>query len=158
MATALDLINGALRLINVIAAGETLDTGSANDALAAFNDMADSWNADRLTIFTTQINDFPLTLSKQTYTLGTGGDFDIPRPAAIDAMSSILLENPDNPMEVPIAIYTTQDWQQKVPVKVVDGNFPLICYDDGGFPLRKLTFCRSRRISLTMCAFIAGLR
>jgi hypothetical protein len=27
-----------------------------------------------------------------------------------------------------------------VPVKVVDGSFPLICYDDGGFPLRNLSF------------------
>lgn len=140
MATALDLINGALRLINVLAAGETLDSGSSNDALSAFNDMVDSWNADRLTIFTTQSDDFPVAQGKQTYTMGAGGDFNIPRPARIDAMSSILLNDPNNPVEVPISLYSVEDWQLRVPVKNVTGTFPLICYDDGSFPLRKLNF------------------
>lgn len=138
MATALDLINGSLRLINVLAAGETLDTGSANDALSAFNDMVDSWNADRLTIFTTQTDDFPLVGGKQTYTMGIGGDFNIPRPARIDAMSAMLLDNPNTPVEIPMSLYSVEDWQLRVPVKNVTGTFPLICYDDGSFPLRKL--------------------
>jgi hypothetical protein len=37
-------------------------------------------------------------------------------------------------------MYTVSDWQNQVPVKKVTGNFPLICYDDGGFPLRTLNF------------------
>jgi hypothetical protein len=140
MATALDLIASSLRLINVMASGETVPIGMANESLAVLNDMIDSWNTDRLAIYTTRIDDFPFVLGKQSYTLGTGGDFNIPRPAQIDAMSSILIYNPDNPVEVPITMYTVSDWQNQVPVKKVTGNFPLICYDDGGFPLRTLNF------------------
>ena len=140
MATALDLISSALRLVNVQAAGETVPIDMANDSLAVLNDMIDSWNTDRLAIFTTRIDDFPFVLGQQSYTLGTGGDFNIPRPARIDAMSSILLYNPANPVEEPITMYSVEQWQTQVPVKAVPGNFPLICYDDGGFPLRTLNF------------------
>jgi hypothetical protein len=140
MATALDLIASSLRLVNVMASGETVPIGMANESLAVLNDMIDSWNTDRLAIYTTRIDDFPFVLDKQSYTLGTGGDFNIPRPAQIDAMSSIIIENPDNPVEVPITMYTVSDWQTELAVKKVPGNFPLICYDDGGFPLRTLNF------------------
>lgn len=100
MATGLDLISSSLRLINVLAAGETCPTDMASDALNVLNDMIDSWNTQRLAIYTTRIDDFPLTLNKQVYTLGAGGDFNIARPSQITGASSILLYNPTNPVEV----------------------------------------------------------
>jgi hypothetical protein len=123
-----------------MASGEETPLAMANESLAVLNDMIDGWNAERQAIFTTRSDDFPYVLGKQSYTLGTGGDFNIPRPARIDAMSTILLNNPANPVEVPMAMYSVEDWQTQVPVKVVNGSIPLICYDDGGFPLRTLNF------------------
>lgn len=141
MATALDLISSALRLINVVAAGEQTPIATANDALMVLNDMIDSWNADRLAIYTVGTNDFSFVLGQQTYTLGTGGDFDIPRPPRITGMSTIQFTDPNNPVEIPISMYTVEEWQNQVPVKQgVTGSIPLICYDDGSFPLRLLTF------------------
>ena len=140
MATAYDLISSALRLINVVASGEETPIDEANDGLMVLNDMIDAWNTDRLAIYTTRSDDFPYVLGQQSYTLGDGGDFNMPRPARIDAMSTIQLTNPGNPVELPIAMYSVSDWQTLVPVKVVQGSLPLICYDDGGFPLRTLNF------------------
>jgi len=137
--TALDLISSALRLINVAAAGETVSLDMANDGLQTLNDMIDSWNSQRLTIFTTTAGDFPLIGNQATYTVGTGGDINIPRPPMIDAMSAILLLNPAQPVEVPIALYDVDQWQNQVPVKNVPGTFPIIAYDDGGFPFRTLS-------------------
>lgn len=138
--SALDLITSSLRLIGVYASGETVRTSDANDSLMVLSQMIDSWNADRASIFTTSSTDFPLVLNKQAYTLGPGGDFDAQRPAQIDSMSAILLTNPANPVEIPIDMYTVDQWQNEVPVKVVNGSFPQGCYDDGGFPLRTLNF------------------
>lgn len=138
--TAYSLIKSSLRLINVLAAEEELDTAQANDALQVLNDMIDSWNTDRLAIFTTKSEDFPLSQGKQSYTMGPSGDFNTTRPAQIDAMSAILLNNPSNPVEVPIGMVTVDIWQQAFPVKNVQSSFPQICYDDGGFPLRTLNF------------------
>jgi hypothetical protein len=139
--TALSLINSSLRLIGVLAGGEQSNGDDASDALQVLSDMIDSWNIDRLAIFTTSSQDFPFVLGQQTYTMGPGGNFDTARPARIDGMSTILLQpNPANPIEVPLTMYSVQQWQDQVPVKVVDGTFPQICYDDGGFPLRTLNF------------------
>jgi hypothetical protein len=137
---AFELISSALRLIGVYSSDEQPNDNDANQSLAVLNDMIDAWNAERNAIFTTRSDDFPFVLGKQAYTLGAGGDFDIPRPARIDSMSAILLSNPANPVEVPMTMYSVEDWQTQVPVKVVPGTFPLICYDDGGFPLRTLNF------------------
>ncbi len=138
--TVLSLITTALRLLNVTGSSELPTNDEANDALQAFQWMIDSWNADSLSIFTIGSNDYPLTLNKQAYTLGPGGDFDTTRPSKIVGMSAILLYNPTNPVEEPMVMYTWQEWQTQVPVKNVPGSFPLICYDDGGMPLRTLNF------------------
>ena len=140
MATALDLISSSLRLIKAIAAGEPTPIDMANDALFVLNDMIDAWNAQRNAIFTTRSQDFPFVLNQQAYTMGPGGDFDTARPARIDGMSSILMYNPANPVEVPISMFSVDEWQNQVPVKQVSGSFPLICYDTGDFPLRTLNF------------------
>lgn len=140
MATALDLISSALRLINVMAAGEQTPIDMANDSLLVLNDMIDSWNADRLAIYTVQSTDFPFVLGQQTYTLGTGGNFNLARPPKIEGMSTIQLTNPSTPVEIPIALYTWEEWQNQVPVKNVSGSIPLICYDDQAFPNRHLNF------------------
>lgn len=136
--TALSLISSSMRLIKVLSSGEQLPIADANDALAVFNQMVDAWNAERLMIFTTSASDFPLVANKQAYTMGPGGDFDTVRPAQIDSMSAILLTNPSVPLEIPMTMYTVDEWQTKVPVKNVSGTFPYICYDDGGSPLRTL--------------------
>lgn len=140
MATALDLITSSMRLIGAVASGETLPLSEANDGLSVLNDMIDSWNADRLHIYTTSSTDFPYVSGQQAYTLGTGGDFNMARPPAISGMSTIIKYNPANPVEVPISMFSVDEWQSQVPVKTVAGSIPLICYDTGDFPLRSLNF------------------
>lgn len=141
MPTAMDVITSSLRLVAVLANDETPSFGDASQSLQVFNDMIDAWNAERNAIFTTRTDDFPYVLNKQSYTLGAGGDFNIPRPARIDGVSTILLNpDPSNPVEVPLDMYTVDQWQNDVPVKTVTGSFPLIVYDSGDFPLRTLNF------------------
>lgn len=134
------LVMSSLRLIGVISSGEVPEISEANDGLMVLNQMIDAWNADRLAIFTTGSTDFPFVNGQQSYTLGTGGDFNMTRPARIDSMSTILLSNPDTPVELPLAMYTVDEWQTQIPVKEVNSTFPQICYDDDGFPLRTLKF------------------
>ncbi len=138
--TALDVITRALRLVNVVADAELPTSDEANDALESFQEMVDSWNADRLTVYSIKSADFPLTLNQQSFTMGPGGNFDTDRPPKIVGMSVILLTAPANPVEIPIDMYSWSDWQTKIPVKAVNGTFPQVCYDDQGMPLRTLNF------------------
>ena len=135
----LAMIASALRLINVLASGEMPSNDEQNDALVVLNQMIDGWNADRLAIYTTSATDFNLVANKQSYTYGTGGDFNTNRPARIDGASAILLDNPSNPIEVPICSFTVDEWQTKIPVKATMSTFPQVYYDDGNFPLRTIS-------------------
>lgn len=54
MTTANEQINGALRILGVLAEGETPSAATSQDALTALNQMLDSWNTERLCVFSTQ--------------------------------------------------------------------------------------------------------
>lgn len=136
---ALDLIASSMRLIGALESGEVPTGSEASDFLMILNQMLDSWNADRLAVFTITINEFPLVVNQQVYTLGTGGNFNTARPAKIDRISIVSLTNPAQPLELPIDYYTDWDWQQ-VPVKNIQTTLPQAVYDDGGFPFRNLSF------------------
>lgn len=138
--SAIDLIKAALRSLNVLAAGEEPTGAEAQDSLFILNQMIDTFNGDGLMLFTEQIDDFLLNASQQTYTYGTGGNFNKPRPSYINRASCVMNISSPQPIEYELHMFTTQEWQQQVPVKTVAGNLPIAIYDDGSFPLRNITF------------------
>jgi hypothetical protein len=138
--TVQDLIKSALRSLGVLAQGEEPSAAESQDALVIFNQMVDTLNADSLNLFSETMDEFALSAAKQTYTYGPGGDFNKPRPTYIDRASIVILSNPQQPLEFPIPIYTTQQWQEQVPIKNTPGNLPLLIYDDCAYPLRNITF------------------
>jgi hypothetical protein len=73
MAQALDLIQGALRTIGALEAGETADSDQANDALLLLNEMLASWSNSRLLIHYETEMVFSLTSNVKDYTIGPGG-------------------------------------------------------------------------------------
>lgn len=129
----------ALRLIGAIGTGETPTAVEFADALEAANDMLDSWLAERLMAFSIAIQEFPLVGGQQTYTYGPGGNFNALRPAKIERVSIVSLNNPAQPLELPIPYFTDWDWQN-VPVKLIGSALPMGVYDDGNYPLRNLSF------------------
>lgn len=138
--SALDFVSGALRLLNVLASGEQPQASEAQDALVALNQMVDSWNNDRLAIYTFKIEDFPFVAGQQSYTMGKGGNFNTDRPVRIERCSLIILNNPANPLE--LSMHYTEDeseWQD-IQLKNVPSTYPLFCYDQGDFPRRTLNF------------------
>lgn len=85
MATALSLINGAMDVIGTKAVNETLQAADAQDGLRRLNQVVASWRTQFGTILAVQRTIFPLVANQQTYTIGLGGDFDVPRPVTIPA-------------------------------------------------------------------------
>ena len=66
--SAADQINRALRLLGVLAEGETPAASVSEDALMALNQMIDSWNTERLSVFCTidQIVNWPVSSIEET--------------------------------------------------------------------------------------------
>jgi hypothetical protein len=145
--TVLDVISSALRLIGVLASGETPSAAEQADSLAVFQDMVDSWNAERLMIYTVPRLVFPLVSGQQVYTYGAQTippsfpppDFNADRAPSIERMGIIFLGNEAQPLELPLQYLTTAQWQE-IPVKNIQSSLPQYCWDDNAFPWRNLSF------------------
>ncbi len=135
----LDLITSSLRLIGVLASGETPSSAEASDCLLILNQMVEAWGIEHLALFTLNRNTFTLVPGTQNYTVGTGGTFNMARPARIEYVSMLILNNPAQPLELPIQMFTDTEWQA-IPVKNISTTIPQGVYDDGGFPLRTLSY------------------
>jgi hypothetical protein len=135
----IDLISSSARLAGILASGEQLVGNEPGDCQIILQQMMDTWQADGLKIFTENINTFPFVLGTQTYTLGTGGSFNMARPAHIDRMGVQILSNPVQPSEVPITLLDKDGWAN-VRVKNISGSYPLFCYADYAYPLMNLNF------------------
>lgn len=68
--TALDLITGALRNINVLEAGESPDAATSQDSLQILNDMLESWTIEKLFVFSSTEQTFHFNPGQYQYTLG----------------------------------------------------------------------------------------
>lgn len=106
--TAQDLISGALKLLGVLAAGETLKPADAVDGFARLNELIDSWGTQRMTMFTTARSVYSLVSGTRDYTIGPGGTFNQARPMFIDAVS--IIPNFTPAIEVPISLYSDDQW------------------------------------------------
>lgn len=73
MATVQTVINRSLRLLGVLASGETPIADETSDALTALNAMLDSWRNDKLMVYAHQDITVPLVASQASYTMGSSG-------------------------------------------------------------------------------------
>lgn len=137
--TALDVITAAMLRINAIAPGENPTAAESATGLLTLNDMLDAFMTERLMIYAIQRLQFALQPTKQSYTVGLGGDFNIPRPARIERMGIISLQNTNQPLELPLRMLTEAEWLL-TPVKAISSTLPTAVWDDQGFPLRTLNF------------------
>ena len=135
--TALDVNTAAMLRINAVSPGENPTDAEAQTGLDNLNDMMDSWQIERLMIYSINRQVFTLNSLQNSYTVGPGGDIDIPRPVVIDRIGIINLSNANQPLELPLRVLTDAEWLLR-PVKAITSTLPQEVYDDGGYPLRTL--------------------
>jgi hypothetical protein len=133
--TAGDQINRALRLLGILAEGETPSAAMSQDALTAFDQMVDSWNTERLSVFCTQDQVFTWPASQISRTLGPTGDFVGLRPVLMDDATYFKAPN-----GVSYGIkFINQQQYDGIAVKNVTSTYPQVCWVNMGFPDITLT-------------------
>lgn len=70
MATALDIIKGALRRINSYQSGETISSSDQSDCLEALNDLLSSWSTDKQYVYGSNENILQWANGKNQYKVG----------------------------------------------------------------------------------------
>ena len=129
--TAGDQINGALRLIGQLAEGETPSSETSADALMAMNQMLDSWSSERLSVFSTQDQQFTWTQGLRSRTLGPTGDFVGNRPVLLD--DSTYFRDPSNNISFGIKIINQQQYDG-IAVKTVTSTYPQVLWINMDMP------------------------
>ena len=129
--TANDQINGALRVLGILAEGETPSAATSQDALAALNQMIDSWNTERLSVFNTQDQTYSWTPGLKTQTLGPSGDFIGNRPIMID--DSTYFRDPANGISFGIKLINQQQYDG-IAVKTVTSTYPQVMWINMEYP------------------------
>ena len=131
MTTANDQINGALRLLGILAEGETPSAATSQDALTALNQMIDSWNTERLMIYNTIDQVFSWLPGVITQRLGPTGTLVGVRPVAID--DSTYFRDPANNISFGIKIINQQQYDG-IAVKTVTSTYPQVMWVNMEFP------------------------
>ena len=128
--TAGDQINRALRLLGILAEGETASAATSQDALVAMNQMIDSWNTERLSVFCTQDQVFNWPAGEIKRTLGPTGDFIGNRPIQLDDGTYYRA-----PSGVSYGIkFINQDQYNGIAVKTSTSTFPQVIFVNNTFP------------------------
>ena len=129
--TAGDQINGALRLIGQLAEGETPSAATSQDALIALNQMIDSWNTERLSVFSTQDQVFSWPPNVLSRTLGPTGNFVGNRPILLD--DSTYFRDPSSGISFGIKIINQQQYNG-IAVKTVTSTYPQVIWINMSYP------------------------
>jgi len=120
--TAQSLINKSLRLLGVLASGETTTADEAQDSLYSLNSIIDSFSANPQYYFCTQAEQFTLVNGQNTYTIGNDpgtsppADFVTTRPIRIVGAFTRF-----NGVDTPIALITEPYWTN-ISVKSTSGT------------------------------------
>jgi hypothetical protein len=130
MSTAGDQINRALRLLGILAEGETASAETSQDALLALNQMIDSWSVERLAVYSTQDQIFSWPAGEIKRTLGPTGDFIGNRPVYFD--DSTYYKAPSG---VSYGIkFINQSQYNGIAVKTATSTFPQVIFVNMTFP------------------------
>jgi hypothetical protein len=101
MATAADLIRRSLKLLSVLAAGESMSAEDAADGLVELNLLLGSWANERLLVHGVRRATYTLTPSLSPHTVGSGGTFSTTRPLRIDRAGIISAgETEETPLHI----------------------------------------------------------
>jgi hypothetical protein len=133
--TAGDQINRSLRLLGVLAEGETPSASVSQDALVALNQMIDSWNTERLSIFNTIDQVFSWPAGEIQRHLGPTGEFVGVRPVLLDDATYFKAPN-----GVSYGIkFINQQQYDGIAVKTVTSTYPQVMWINMEYPNIQMT-------------------
>ena len=131
MTTAGDIIDGSLRLLGILAEGETPSAATSQDALNAMNQMIDSWNTERLAVFSTQDQVFTWPASAISRTLGPSGNFVGNRPILLDDATYYV--DAGTGVSYGIKMINQQQYDG-IAVKTVTSTYPQVIFTNMSYP------------------------
>jgi hypothetical protein len=136
MTTAAEIIDGSLRLLGVLAEGETPSASVMQDSIMAINQMIQSWDTERLSVFSTQDQVFTWPANIISRTLGPTGDFVGNRPIEID--DATYFKDPSSGLSFGVKLINQQQYDG-IAFKTVTSTYPQVLWVNNTFPNIEMT-------------------
>jgi hypothetical protein len=136
MTTAAEIIDGSLRLLGVLAEGETPSAAVMQDSIMAINQMIQSWDTERLSVFSTQDQVFTWPANVISRTLGPTGDFVGNRPIEVD--DATYFKDPSSGLSFGVKLINQQQYDG-IAFKTVTSTYPQVLWVNNTFPNIEMT-------------------
>lgn len=137
MTTPIELINLALKQSGALGVGQTASAEDTQDAFKMMNMMLAQWQTDRFLVYHL-ITTSKVCTGQQSYTIGIGGDFNIPRPDRISsAYVQLTVQSAPNQVDYPLTILQAREDYNRIAVKQ-QGSMPTALFYDSNYPLGSL--------------------
>lgn len=136
MTTAAELIDGSLRLLGVLAEGEQPSVAVMQDSIMAMNQMIQSWDTERLSVFSTQDQIFTWPAYTMSRTIGPTGDFVGNRPIEIDDATYFI--DPSSGLSFGVKLINQQQYDG-IAFKTVTSTYPQVMWVNNTFPDMEMT-------------------
>jgi hypothetical protein len=143
-----DLIRSSMRLIGVLATGETPSADETADGVSALNDILENLSLEPLSMWQ-QADVTAATVPGQgSYTIGAGGNINAPRPVRINSARVTF-----NGVDFPLEIVSLEEFAN-IPVKATQSQIPntLTYSNDNPLGVVSLYPVPSAAITLSMIA------
>ena len=136
MTTAAELIEGSLRLLGVLAEGEQPSVAVMQDSIMAMNQMIQSWDTERLSVFSTQDQVFTWPAYTISRTLGPTGDFVGNRPIEVD--DATYFKDSSSGLSFGVKLINQQQYDG-IAFKTVTSTYPQVLWVNNTFPDIEMT-------------------
>ena len=145
MATALDSIKRAMRLIGVLPVGETPSAEEAADALVALNSMLESFANDKQVIYAPTLDSINWAPNTSSYTVGPSGTVIADRPISL-LTSCYFVWGDVSYALTPITV----DEYNTIPLKVLNNTIPQFIWCNPTFPNSTITLYPTPSAAITL--------
>lgn len=148
MPTANELILTACQKLGVKESGGTLTASEASDSLSILNSMLDSWSIEGLMIYQTVQSQYSWSAGNTSRTIGTGGNFNGPRPDSIEPGTFFRDQNGiDRPVDI---LRDRQSYDSYASKTATSTTIPISLFLDPGYPLATLYCYPTPSITLSL--------
>ena len=133
---ATTIIQEAMRLIGALGMGQTAGPDQLAEGLTRLNLLTDYLSAHRANIFAIQFGAYNLVTTQQAYTIGTGQNFNTPRPIKIERAVHSAVDPGDatGKIKLPIDLVTFDQFSLLIPRSATSAT-PLKLYYDHAMPI-----------------------
>lgn len=131
MATAQDIITSSFRLLVQYSEGDTPSAAMLADALAVFNQLLDSWSAERLSVYATQDQQFTWTANTISRTLGPTGTLVGNRPVVLN--DATYFKDPGTGISYNVKIINQQQYDG-IALKTATSSYPQVIWVNDTHP------------------------